>query len=85
MLVLQDQELVCNAIRLGDHQTLLTLVSLPNDTVPVTSASMPGILRSGLEQLGHARQTAGNVAGLGRLLGIRASTSPTDLLAVARL
>jgi len=35
------------------------------------------ILRlAGFEQLGHARQTAGDVAGLGAFPRIRASTSP---------
>ena len=43
----------------------LPLVSLPNDTVPVISASMPlSFGRAGFEQLGHTRQTAGDVARL---------------------
>jgi hypothetical protein len=44
------------------------------DTVPVISASMPRVLRrAGFEQLGHARQTAGDVAGL---LALRAGSAP---------
>ena len=47
----------------------LPFVSLPNDTVPVTSASSAGVLRRArLEQLGHARQAARDVARLRRFL-----------------
>jgi len=43
----------------------LPLVSLPKDTVPVDFGQHALVLgRAGFEQLGHARQTAGDVAGL---------------------
>ena len=47
----------------------LPFVSLPNDTVPVTSASMPASFGAArLEQLRHARQAARDVARLRRFL-----------------
>ena len=62
----------------------LPLVSLPNDTVPVTSASMPASFG---ERASNSSATRGRPPVMSRVFdvscGIRASTSPTrDLLAV---
>ena len=46
----------------------LPLVSLPKETTPSISADDRVLLGlAGLEELGHARQTAGDVLGLGGL------------------
>ena len=62
----------------------LPFVSLPNDTVPVTSARSAGVLRRArLEELRHARQAARDVARLRRLLrDARQHFADAHLLAV---
>ena len=62
----------------------LPLVSLPNDTVPVDFGEQAGILRRArLEELGHPRKTAGDVARLRRFLrDARQHFADAHLLAV---
>ena len=69
VLVLGNQELVDRAVRLGDHKTLLALGILAEGDGTGHLRQHAGILRCAcLKQLSHAWQTAGNVAGLCRLL-----------------
>ena len=65
VLVLRDQVLVRHAVDVGDDQTLLALGVLAERDGAGDFRQHAGILgRTRLEQFGHARQTAGNVARL---------------------
>src|SRR5690606_25012824 len=69
LLFLGNQELVADAFQVGDDQTLLALGVLAEGNRTRDFSQHAGILgRTGFEQLGHTRQTPGNVAGLLRLL-----------------
>ena len=85
VLFFGDQELVRIAIRVRDHETLLTLRILAKRYRPSDFRQHARVFgRTGLEQLGHARQTPRNVPGLLRLLGYsRQHLSGAHFLAVA--
>src|SRR5438034_1476000 len=84
VLVLRDQVLVGDALRIGDDQALLALGVLAEGHRSRDLGEQPRILgRARLEELGHARQTAGDVAGLGGLLrNAREHLAHLHLLAV---
>ena len=69
VLVLGNQVFVRYAIKIGDDQTLLALGVLAEGNRTGVLGEHAGILgRAGFEQFGNARQTAGDVTGLGRFL-----------------
>src|SRR6266699_7271731 len=84
VLVLRDQVLVRDTLRIGDDQTLLALGVLSEGHRSRDLGEQPCILgRARLEELRHARQTAGDVAGLGGLLrNAREHLAHLHLLAV---
>src|SRR5690606_14564996 len=85
LLFLGNQELVADAFQVGNYQTLLALGVLTERDRAGNIGKHAGVFgRTGLEQLGHAWQTPGNIA---RLLRFLRNTSQhftnTNLLAVA--
>ncbi len=65
VLFLRDQELVGVTVQVGDDQADLAFGFLAEGDGAGGFGQHAGVLgRAGLEQLGHARQTAGDVAGL---------------------
>ncbi|MDT4833663.1 hypothetical protein FQZ97_672800 [compost metagenome] len=85
LLFLRNQELVAHTFQVGDDQALLALGVLAERDRAGDVGQHAGVLRrTGFEQLGHTRQTAGNVAGLLRFLrNTRQDFTHSDLLAVA--
>ena len=77
------------AVLVGDHQARLPLVSLPKLTVPCVGQDRRLLGLARLEQVGHPRQTAGDVPGLGDSCGIRrrrrrrCTSSPSSRLTMA--
>src|SRR5574343_1085980 len=86
VLVLGDQELVSIAVEIGNDQTLLALGVLTKADGAGGFGQHGSILRrTGFEQFGNARQTDGNVAGLGRFLRHTGEhVTNTELLAVGQ-
>src|SRR5690606_34912957 len=73
LLLLGNQELVADAFKIGDDQPLLALGVLSKGNCTGDFGQHAGVLgRTGFEQLGDARQTAGDVASL---LGLLRNTS----------
>src|SRR3546814_8085706 len=69
LAVLGDQLLVLVAVRAADDQALLALGVLAEaDHAELLGQDRLVIGLAGLEQVGHARQAAGDVAGLGGFL-----------------
>ena len=65
LLVLGDQAFVLVAVQIGNDQTLLALGFLTERNGTGFLGEHAGILRTaGFKELGHTRQTTGNVAGL---------------------
>src|SRR5690606_1114437 len=85
LLFLGDQEFVADAVEVRDHQALLALGVLAERHGTRDVCQHAGILgRTRFEQLGHAWQTAGNIAGLLRFLrNTRQNVAHIDLLTVA--
>ena len=84
MLFLRDEELVRDAIHVGDHQALLAFGVLAERHGTGDLGKHAGILRRArLEQLGHPRQAAGDVARLRGFLGDTGQhVADRDILAV---
>ena len=84
VLVLGDQVLVRNAVQVGNDQALLALGVLAERNGAGDFRQHAGIFRrTRFEQLGNARQTTGNVAGLrGFLRNTRQHIADTDILAI---
>src|SRR5690554_32319 len=85
LFFLGNQELVADAFQVGDDQALLALGVFPERNRTRNFGQHAGILgRTGFEELGHARQTPGNVAGLLRFLrNTRQDLTHLHVLAVA--
>ena len=73
-----------NAVQIGNHQTLLALGVLAERNGTGDFSQHAGILRrTRLEQFGHTRQTAGNIAGLGGFLrNTRQHITHADMLTI---
>src|SRR5574343_390132 len=87
LAVLRNQFLVLVAVGIGDDQALLALGFLAHADDAGDLGHDGGVLRlAGFEQVGHARQTAGDVAGLGSFLRhLGDHVADADLLAVVQV
>src|SRR5690606_31691825 len=85
LLLFGNQGFVADAVQVGDDQALLALGVLAERDRAGDVGQSAGVLgRAGLEQFGHAGQTAGNVAGLlGLLRNTGKNLADRNLLPVA--